>query len=333
MAQFFASGTATDGTDVPWNSAKEVARRLGVDSDVKGDVKLGDIVLGSQLKIIAPEKAAAVVDVTADFPFQGKLVNAFQPFGPGQVQAAAITALKLDGLDLGDPLMAWKVAGSLLRADRSKMTAFLVALTGAYLDRSACPGGVPALALYVWPFSWVPAKAREKLASVPKRPPDKRGVALNSDNHETALAYLRCAPLQQDMLKRVAVGPPAGEESIAELKQRVERQDRRGGRLPARPAPGVPPSAVGGSSSWSPVGDRPRRVTRLRNTFSAATFVVLAGPPTQSATFQDQGLAAIGVEYLEPALPFGLEAAVRDHFDRVEDRITNTCDGLPGGSP
>ena len=67
-------------------------------------------------------------------------MNAFQPFGPGQVQAAAITALKLDGLDLGDPLMAWKVAGALLRADRPKMTAFLVALTGAYLDRDRLPG-------------------------------------------------------------------------------------------------------------------------------------------------------------------------------------------------
>ena len=187
LAEFFASAAATDGADVP-DAAKEAAKRLVSISDVEGDVKVGDIVLGNQLKIVAPEKAPSVVDVTADFPFQAKLVNSFQPFGPGQVQAAAISALQLDGLDLADPLMAWKVAGALLRADRPAMTAFLVALTSAYLDRVACPGGVPALALYIWPFSWVPAKARAKLAAIPRRPPDKRGVALNSANHETALA-------------------------------------------------------------------------------------------------------------------------------------------------
>ena len=203
------------------DAAKEAAKRLVSISDVEGDVKVGDIVLGNQLKIVAPEKAPSVVDVTADFPFQAKLVNSFQPFGPGQVQAAAISALQLDGLDLADPLMAWKVAGALLRADRPAMTAFLVALTSAYLDRVACPGGVPALALYIWPFSWVPAKARAKLAAIPRRPPDKRGVALNSANHETALAYVRCAPLPQDMVKRVPVGPPDGEQTLADLVQRV----------------------------------------------------------------------------------------------------------------
>ena len=81
LAEFFASAAATDGADVP-DAAKEAAKRLVSISDVEGDVKVGDIVLGNQLKIVAPEKAPSVVDVTADFPFQAKLVNSFQPFGP-----------------------------------------------------------------------------------------------------------------------------------------------------------------------------------------------------------------------------------------------------------